>query len=717
MKTGKLCGKKLFAGLFLFVLLFCIAGLGAFAAETVNVTAEVHYGQTEARSMLAMVNEFRTGSDAWYWNSDDSTKKDLTGTLSELTYDYNLEAIAMQRAAEIAVYYSHTRPNGSSWYSVYVNGTMSYAENIAAGYSTASAAFYGWQETNDSYSGQGHRRAMLSSSYTAIGIGHVYVNGTHYWVQEFGYSNSGASATTANNSVKTVDIALLSSYISDISVTADSSVQMTQTTAGTEIYMNVEYGHSISVPEMTVKIKTSSNWSYQPAIQVTVPYTWTLNNSGENTATLSNGQITGNNYGHAYLETTILGKEIEIKIYVTKLQMSNATVTLGTVAAYKGSAVKPAVLSVTLYGETLKEGTDYTCTYYDSDKVGTAYVYIAGKGNYTGSIKKTYQIVCGHTYQRTVYSKAKCTKVGKYRYTCSICGDSYYEDIPATGHTIASMITTEPGCGTAGVRTCYCSVCLDPSVTYTEEIPATGEHTWTGGSSSIVWASSGKTATVKLECAVCGETKSIKPTITSKKSTNYVIYTAKFTYNGSTYSSTNKVKRTTITKGETFTSGNLKYKVMSVSGKSGKAAVTGPKSTKLASLTIPSTVKVNGVTLKVTSIADKAFKGMPQLTTVTVGKNVTRIGSYAFYGCTNLSSFKCTSTVLSKIGAKAFYKCKKLSSITLKTAKLTKANVGTKAFTGIYSSCTFKVPSAKKKANKAIFKARGAGSKLKVKAI
>ena len=37
------------------------------AGEICQVQYDVTYGQTEARTMLAMINDFRTGGDAWYW--------------------------------------------------------------------------------------------------------------------------------------------------------------------------------------------------------------------------------------------------------------------------------------------------------------------------------------------------------------------------------------------------------------------------------------------------------------------------------------------------------------------------------------------------------------------------------------------------------------------------------------------------------------------------
>lgn len=75
----------------------------------------VVYRQSEARNMLSEINGFRTGSNAWYWNEDNETKTECTG-LSELSYDYELEKVAMQRAAELVVSFSHTRPNGTDCY-------------------------------------------------------------------------------------------------------------------------------------------------------------------------------------------------------------------------------------------------------------------------------------------------------------------------------------------------------------------------------------------------------------------------------------------------------------------------------------------------------------------------------------------------------------------------------------------------------------------------
>ena len=152
---------------------------GLALAEDTFTTAhvEVTYGQTEARGMLEAINAFRQGSEAWYWNEDDATKTVLTD-LAPLTYDYDLERTAMQRAAEIAVMFEHTRPNGQSCYTAFPT-LNARGENIAAGQTTAQAAFASWQETDKPYAGQGHRRNMLKATFNAIGIGHVIRGGIH----------------------------------------------------------------------------------------------------------------------------------------------------------------------------------------------------------------------------------------------------------------------------------------------------------------------------------------------------------------------------------------------------------------------------------------------------------------------------------------------------------------------------------------------------------
>ncbi|MCD8322000.1 MAG: CAP domain-containing protein, partial [Oscillospiraceae bacterium] len=172
-----------------------------------TVTVSGAYDQTEARSMLELINQLRTGEDAWIWDEEDAEQTILT-ELEPLSYDYALEQIAMVRAAELALSFSHTRPDGSAWYTLLWDEVQSYGENIAYGYGTAAEVFAAWLEADESYEGQGHRRNMLGEDYTAVGIACFCVDEVYYWVQVFGYA-SEAQESDAQDGDAQVDVTVL----------------------------------------------------------------------------------------------------------------------------------------------------------------------------------------------------------------------------------------------------------------------------------------------------------------------------------------------------------------------------------------------------------------------------------------------------------------------------------------------------------------------------
>lgn len=102
--------------------------------------------------------------------------------LPALTYNNVLEKGAMIRAQEIIVNFSHTRPDGSKFYSVF-DGSYAFSamgENLAAGFNTAASVVDGWMNS------EGHRANILKEVYTQIGIGiKKDSEGRIYWVQIF----------------------------------------------------------------------------------------------------------------------------------------------------------------------------------------------------------------------------------------------------------------------------------------------------------------------------------------------------------------------------------------------------------------------------------------------------------------------------------------------------------------------------------------------------
>ena len=138
-----------------------------------------------------------------------------------------LTELAMERAEECAVYYSHERPSGYSCFSI-GNGNGRYpggvllSENIAIGRETPGLVIEAW--TNS----EGHLKNMINEDISKVGIGCFVNNGHYFWVQIFGdgtdssiYQQKGAVEVTATISSlesrltvrregRTVDLAMCS---------------------------------------------------------------------------------------------------------------------------------------------------------------------------------------------------------------------------------------------------------------------------------------------------------------------------------------------------------------------------------------------------------------------------------------------------------------------------------------------------------------------------
>ena len=173
--------------------------------------------------------------------------------------------------------------------------------------------------------------------------------------------------------------------------------------------------------------------------------TWTSSNT--KVAAISNGKITAKAVGKAIITAkTINGKTAKCTVYVKK-NVSNMKATLSTTTyKYNGSARTP---SVTLKdgSKKLVKGTDYTVTYKNNKAIGTATVTIKGKGNYYGTLKKTFKIVPKTVTIKTVTSpkpyQLKVTwKADKSASGYQITYSEYKDFGYATNKTISKNSTT-----------------------------------------------------------------------------------------------------------------------------------------------------------------------------------------------------------------------------------------------------------------------------------
>ena len=269
-----------------------------------------------------------------------------------------------------------------------------------------------------------------------------------------------------------------------------------------------------------------------------------------------------------------------------------------------------------------------------------------------------------YTLQEVKAKEPKCTEAGnKAYYKCSACGKLYADQegtnevsantvvVPAKGHSFTWIIDREATEQAEGSRHEECSICHEKKAAVAiPKLPSS-----TQPSESPIQKPSGSPSQKPSEAPSQQPGQDIK----------------------------------VPAKGTKLTAKGASYQVTSAAEKNPTVVYKGSKKQK-ASVTIPDTVTIDKVTYKVTSIAANAFKNNKKLKKVVIGKNVTKIGKKAFYGCS------------------------KLKKITVKTTKLTKKNVGSQAFKGIHKKAAFKVPKKKISSYRKAFRARGAAKTTKV---
>jgi len=287
--------------------------------------------------------------------------------------------------------------------------------------------------------------------------------------------------------------------------------------------------------------------------------------------------------------------------------------------------------------------TSLTDVYYAGSEAQWKAISISSTGNnglLTANIHYNY-VSHTHSY-KAVVTAPTCTEKGYTTHTCA-CGDSYVDTYTdALGHAWDNgKVTKEPTETETGVKTFTCTRCGE---TKTEVIPATG-----------VVASG--------TCGAEGDGSNLTWTLDSEGVLTISGSGGMHDYDGPSsppwYRSRSMVKSAVIADGVTsigewafFGCGSL-------------TSVTIPNSvtsigryafyycTSLTSVTIPDSV---------TSIGWLAFNGCTSLTSVTIPDGVTIINDAVFNGCTSLTSVTIPDSVTS-IGGSAFYNCTSLTDV------------------------------------------------------
>lgn len=103
--------------------------------------------------------------------------------LSPITLDLSLyHNVTYLRAQEVAVQFSHTRPNGKACHTIYAEYGLPYGsegENIARGQTSAQEVVGDWMNSPS------HRANILRPEFTRMCVGLMNSGGVWVWVQEF----------------------------------------------------------------------------------------------------------------------------------------------------------------------------------------------------------------------------------------------------------------------------------------------------------------------------------------------------------------------------------------------------------------------------------------------------------------------------------------------------------------------------------------------------
>ena len=286
-------------------------------------------------------------------------------------------------------------------------------------------------------------------------------------------------------------------------------------------------------------------------------------------------------------------------------------------------------------------------------------------------------------------TKPSCTTEGEETRQCSVCQETETRKLEKTDHDWSEWkITTKPSCTTEGEETRQCSVCQE---TETRKLEKTAHNTEIVGAKAPSCTSEGYTGD-----EVCKDCHAVVKKGHKLDKTAHQWSTWKTTTNPSYASEgeqtrqcsqchqteTRKLNKLPLPKaGTKYTVGGNQYTVL----KAGLSVRFSKANPKAKTVTIPNTIKVDGISYKVAEVGANAFKNNKKVKKVTIGANVVKIANKAFNKCPSISN-------------------RSIRNVIIKTTLLTKRTASKKCFNKVHKKMVIKVPKKVKKSYAKIFK-------------
>lgn len=428
-----------------------------------------------------------------------------------VTMDKNLLECAMNRAEELTVCASHTRPNGSICFSAFPYFEDP-SENLAINQGTPEEVMESWIESS------GHYTNIMNSKNVSAGIGCYSQNGHLYWIQCFSSHAAETCTQPANQNVSPVLSVL--PRLMNIHFNVSSPVKFTEEQKTLTIYATCNgfsymsssldpssFTWSTGDPSVAtvdqsgvIRLKSKGNttvtatlkscpdkiltadlnayYDLEDSKETSLTYTgsWkytgkpitfspvlkfhnrTLTEGKDYTLSFSNNQ----NSGVGTFTITGLGLysgTLTNNFGIWQINLSQAEIAFSQSSyLYTGTPLTPKP-TVTWNGITLTENVDYTLSWHNNAQQGNAYVTVSGKGNFTGERNKYFYI------DLTPITEAEIGDIPDYEYapgkefkpepTVTLNGVTLKKDVDYTlsyfDNTMASSRTNRPRVHITGI--------------------------------------------------------------------------------------------------------------------------------------------------------------------------------------------------------------------------------------------------------------------------
>ena len=265
-----------------------------YAADENEISFQVTYMQTEARKMAEMINTYRASNGKY----PESQKA--------LTYDYDLEQVAMQRAAEIVLKFDegHYRPDGSKYtqalaekgFNVSPRGVM-YGENILFGTENTMPI----DKAFPKFCEDAGLAENMTGYYTHVGVAHVKMEDKiDFWVQIYASKGKNENYVAPVDGLKEVTVRISPSMVESLDVTYSSGAN------------TVRVGETKKVPSYIPKVKIIGS-----ELKEELTLSPLVFESVDGNVQASGGYMTGLSEGTGTITANLLGRTFSYNVTVT----------------------------------------------------------------------------------------------------------------------------------------------------------------------------------------------------------------------------------------------------------------------------------------------------------------------------------------------------------------------------------------------------------------